>query len=123
LEVSQLGSLIRDMKQVKKDVRTMLRTSSFGFTLIETLVTLLLNTWIFMSFVHIVSFNPIHEEDSFVHEKIKIRSYQNLFCLDQELYHDQEPLYLKCLETHYLIEVYIEEKVFYVKKYEGIHNH
>jgi|SaaInl3SG_22_DNA_1037383.scaffolds.fasta_scaffold04187_5 hypothetical protein len=111
------------MKQVKKDVRTMLRTSSFGFTLIETLVTLLLNTWIFMSFVHIVSFNPIHEEDSFIHEKIKIRSYQNLFCLDQELYHDQEPLYLKCLETHYLIEVYIEEKVFYVKKYEGIHNH
>ena len=111
------------MKQVKKDVRTMLRTSSFGFTLIETLVTLLLNTWILMSFVHIVSFNPFHAEDSFIHEKIKIRSYQNLFCLDQELYHDQEPLYLKCLETHDLIEVYIEEKVFYVKKYEGIHNH
>lgn len=118
-----LGFQIRDMKQVKKDVRMLLRTSSFGFTLIETVVTLFINTFIIISFIQIMTFLPIKVEDSFTHEKIKIRSYLNLSCLEGKLHHDQNDLSYRCVETTSLIQVYIEEKVFYVKKYTGIYPH
>lgn len=123
LEVSQLGFQIQDMKQVKKDVRILLRTSSFGFTLIETVVTLLINTLIIVSFIQIISFIPIKKEDVFTQEKIKIRSYENLSCLEGKLHHNQTDLSYRCIETTSLIQVFVEEKVFYVKKYTGIYSH
>lgn len=122
MEVLLLGFQIRDMKQVKKDVRTLLRTSSFGFTLIETVVTLLLNALLFISFVQIMRYIPSKIEDTFTQEKIKIRSYENLSCIEGKLYTEENGLNFTCLETSSLIQIYIEEKVFYVKKLTGIHS-
>lgn len=111
------------MKQAKKDVRPLLRTSSFGFTLIETVVTLLLNALVMLSFIPIMRYIPSKIEDTFTKEKIMIRSYDNLSCIEGRLYDKDNDLNLICFEMTSLIRVYVEEKVFYVKKLTGIHAH
>lgn len=111
------------MKQAKKSVRNDLRTSSFGFTLIETVIAMMINALVFMSFLQIMIVMPHQNKDTFTQEKIKIRSYDMLSCKEGNLVHEDIDLNLYCIEFATMIQVYLEGKVFYVKKQSGIYTH
>lgn len=118
-----LGFQIQDMKQAKIGVRNHLRTSSFGFTLIETVIAMMVNALVIMSFLQIMRVMPHQDADTFTQEKIKIRSYDMLNCIEGKLLNDDINLNVDCIESSTMIQVYLEGKVFYVKKQSGIYTH
>lgn len=121
MEVLQLGFQILVMKLCKKDVRIQLRTSSFGFTLIEMVITLMLNAMVMTAFFQIMYYKPLVMNDTFTRDKIMIRTLKQLSCEEGFLFDKEKPLEILCTEGNALIKIYLEEKVFYVKKSNGIY--
>lgn len=114
--VQRLGFLIQGMNQHKKGVRIHIRTSSFGFTLVEMVITMMLNAMVMTAFFQITYTMPLVIEDTFTKDKIFIRSYENLACVEGLLFHDGGPLDVLCTENATLIKIHLQEKVFYAKK-------
>ncbi len=115
-----LGFQILDMKHLNKAVRIRLRTASFGFTLIEMTVSLMIHAFVISMIVYVFSFKPTYDEDTFTHEKMLIRSLENVQCIDELLYASDQNLNVTCRELDHMILVQYEGKVFYVKKQERL---
>ena len=115
LVVQRLGFLTRDMKQLKKSVRKKLRTFSLGFTLVEMLVVLVLQSLFWYGYIAIIHQYETVSMDTFTTTKLDIRASESVMCLNGKLFYQDIVHSFDCINEGNLIKIFVEGKIFYEK--------
>ena len=103
------------MKQLKRSVRKKLRTFSLGFTLVETLVVLVLQSLFWYGYIVIIhQYEPV-SFDSFTTTKLDIRTSESVMCLNGKLFYQDIVHSFDCINEGNLIKIFVEGKIFYEK--------
>ena len=103
------------MKQLKKSVRKELRTFSLGFTLVETLIVLVLQSLFWYGYLAIIhQYEPV-SMDIFTTTKLEIRSSESVTCLNGKVSYQDELHAFDCIYEGDLIKIFVEGKIFYEK--------